>query len=319
MTATASRRRVVVGVDDSDGARTALAWALEEGARRAADVEVVAVLPLSYYWTDVYVLQPDRVEAARAQLEARTSALVDEVRTALAVTGAPGRSVDVVAVAGSPAALLVQRSVDADLLVVGSRGRRAVSSVVLGSVTLHCVAQARCPVVVVHPLTEAADVPARVVAGLDDSDHARAALVIAVAQAAELGARVDAVLAYEAPNRWGDLAPVMGHPPGENRAEACARGEAIVADVLGLGPIERGTVRVVAVEGHPRVVLLQEAVGALMLVVGSRSRNELTGVALGSVALHCATSAPCPVLVVHRHPADDDRAATSAGAAAVGA
>jgi hypothetical protein len=48
-----------------------------------------------------------------------------------------------------------------------------------------------------------------------------------------------------------------------------------------------------------RGVLPQQAVGALLLVVGSHSRNELAGVALGSVALHCAMNAPCPVMVVH--------------------
>jgi nucleotide-binding universal stress UspA family protein len=92
-----------------------------------------------------------------------------------------------------------------------------------------------------------------------------------------------------------------------------------VADVLGPGPIQRDTVRVVAVEGHPRHVLLHESVGALLLVVGSRSHNELAGVLLGSVALHCATGAPCPVLVVHAPSAGRSRpAAVEAASGAAG-
>jgi nucleotide-binding universal stress UspA family protein len=55
-------------------------------------------------------------------------------------------------------------------------------------------------------------------------------------------------------------------------------------------------------EGHPAHVLLEEAEGAHLLVVGSRSRNELEGVVLGSVALRCVMHAPCPVMVVHQPP-----------------
>ncbi len=45
-------------------------------------------------------------------------------------------------------------------------------------------------------------------------------------------------------------------------------------------------------------MLIQSALGADLLVVGSRSRSVLPGMVLGSVALHCVVHAPCPVLVV---------------------
>jgi nucleotide-binding universal stress UspA family protein len=308
------RGRIVVGVDGSEGARTALVWALEEAGRRSVDVEVVAVLPVSFYWTDVYVLDAPSTEAARTQAESRARALVDEVRAAMA----PLRpAVDVLAVAGAPAAVLVGRAAGAELLVVGSRGRGTVRGAVLGSVTLHCVAQAPCPVVVVHPSSEAPDVPARVVVGVDDSEAARFALAAAVAQAATLGARVDAVLAYEAPGRRPGPAPEPVRPGTDTGTAARQRGEAIVADVL--GPLGRGTVRVVAREGQPRAVLPREAVGARLLVLGSRSRNEPAGAVLGSVALHCAATAPCPVLVVHpplAEPRTADRGCPTAAAPA---
>ena len=46
---------------------------------------------------------------------------------------------------------LVAKSGDADLLVVGSRGRSGFRTLLFGSVALAVVEGARCPVVVIHP------------------------------------------------------------------------------------------------------------------------------------------------------------------------
>ena len=50
---------------------------------------------------------------------------------------------------GHPSDVLVKLSGDADLLVVGSGGHGDIGSVILGSVGMHCVHHASCPVVVV--------------------------------------------------------------------------------------------------------------------------------------------------------------------------
>lgn len=297
-----ARPRIVVGVDGSPAARTALAWALTAAARRAADVEVVAAFAVDLYWIDAYLLGPEALGEVRADTEQRARAMVAEVRSDPAVAGVPGAAettVDVVVLAGRAAENLVQRAESADLLVVGSRGRGGVRSTLLGSVALHVSAHAGCPVVVVHTPPSSPS-SGTVVVGLDDSDHARAALLTAVQEAGRTGNRVDAVLAYEAPNYWSDLAPVMGPGLGETREQALKRGEAIVSDVLGPDPLLRGTVRVVAVEGAPGEALVRHAADAALLVVGSRSRSQLRGMMLGSVALHCVVHAACPVLVVHR-------------------
>jgi nucleotide-binding universal stress UspA family protein len=312
----ATRQRVVVGIDGSAGARAALAWALAEAARRGVDLEVVTAFPVDLTWADAYLLDSAHVDAIRSDTQARAEATVAEVRAEESSPADLG--VQVLVVTGPPAAELVQRSAGAALLVVGSRGRGAVRSALAGSVALHCTAHARCPVVVVHPAAAPAAEPARVVVGLDGSEPARAALLMAVAQAGPLGARVDAVLAYEAPNYWSDLYAVLAPALGETREHAQARGQAIVREVLGPEPVARGAVRVVPVEGHPGPVLRGAAEGARLLVVGSRSCNLLEGVVLGSTALHCVAHAPCPVMVVHRRqgagaPAQRAAAAVPAG------
>jgi nucleotide-binding universal stress UspA family protein len=313
--AVAVHPRVAVGVDGSPGSRDALAWALVAAARKGAVLEVVSAFPVDFYWTDPYLLDRLRIDSLRSDTEARTRALVEEARRQPAVASVPGTSsvvFEVIVVPGAPAEHLVQIAEGAALLVVGSRGRGGLRSTLLGSVALHCVTHATCPVVVVHPTTVTQP---RVVVGVDGSPSARAALVKAAEEAEEIGADVEAVAAFHMPNYWSDLYVVLAESIQELRDAARRRAEAMVAEVLGDQP--RVPVRVVTVEGPAGEVLVQQAAGAALLVVGSRSRSRLPGMVLGSAALHCVVHAPCPVMVVHPPREVDEPQAAPAMAGAV--
>ena len=122
--------RIVVGVDGSEGSHHALEWAVREGKRRGATVVAVH----AWHWAQ----SADAEEAERG--------LLDE-----AVDKVDADIVERVLVFGATATALVEAARDAELLVVGTRGRGELTSAVLGSVSHEVARRAPCPVVIVPP------------------------------------------------------------------------------------------------------------------------------------------------------------------------
>ena len=150
---------VVVGVDGSPGSRAALEYAMAEAARRGALLRVVAVVTLPEFWATSYgTYVPPRPGDIIGDVRQEVQRFVDEVTAASSGTGR-AVAISVEARAGRAGEVLVDAAEGADLLVVGHRGRGAVSSVLLGSVGLHCVLHAGCPVTIVPPPTSAAAPP----------------------------------------------------------------------------------------------------------------------------------------------------------------
>lgn len=142
---------IVVGVDRSEGSRTALAHALRDAARRSARVRAVLVFERPEYWSRPYGLAaPPPVGELAARAERGLRATVDEV--VASVGGAAARvPVEVAVYPGAPAVVLVEQAEQADELVVGHRGRGGIASALLGSVSLQCALHASCRVTVVRP------------------------------------------------------------------------------------------------------------------------------------------------------------------------
>jgi len=135
-------RRIVVGVDDSLGARAALDWALDEARRQGARVEVLHAFEVEVAWID----GADFARWSQLQRQAAEAALSMVVEDAASPASV---EVDARVVEGNPVTVLVEASQHADLLVVGSRGRGGLRGLLLGSVSQRCVERADCPVVVV--------------------------------------------------------------------------------------------------------------------------------------------------------------------------
>ena len=138
-----SEHRIVVGIDGSGSSLRALEWAAQQAELTGATLEVVITWqwPRSYGWT---IPVPDDFDPA-ADAAATLSHAVDELKVAH-----PGITVTSKTVEGHPAQVLIDLSVGADLLVVGSRGHGEFAGMLLGSVSGHCVTNASCPVLILR-------------------------------------------------------------------------------------------------------------------------------------------------------------------------
>ncbi|NMH99298.1 universal stress protein [Pseudonocardia acidicola] len=134
---------VVVGVDGSEPSRSALRWAVRYAKAMGETVHaVIAWEPPVMFGLEMPV-GIDTDFAADA-----FSVLKETVDTVLGPT--PEVKVRTSVFEGYPPLVLVREAQDADVLAVGNRGRNTVAGITLGSVSLYCVAHARCPVVVAH-------------------------------------------------------------------------------------------------------------------------------------------------------------------------
>jgi len=135
---------IVVGVDGSPDARRALDWALSEARLRGG-----RCLLVHSYDYGVAASSPF-VAPAFEDISAAAQATLDHE---LSVARESGLPVEGKVVFGRAAKSLIDAAQDADLLVVGSRGRGGLKGALLGSVSSACVHHAACPVVVIPPPT----------------------------------------------------------------------------------------------------------------------------------------------------------------------
>jgi nucleotide-binding universal stress UspA family protein len=146
---------------------------------------------------------------------------------------------------------------------------------------------------------------ATIVVGVDGSDSAQEALRFAVREARLRGVEVRAVMGVDLVTvaagmaGWGPAGVARDPIELEKRARA-ALDKAV--DALG-EPADVEVERVVNY-GQPSKVLIEEALGADLLVVGSRGHGGFAGLMLGSVSHQCAMHASCPVVIVHARKPD---------------
>lgn len=143
------------------------------------------------------------------------------------------------------------------------------------------------------------------VVGIDGSDEARAAARWGVKEAGLRGARLRLVTAWRLPltTYGGEFASMSGGVEGDLERAARATVEEAVHQ---LGDTSAVAVETRVREGQPALVLVEEANGAELLIVGSRGLGGFRGLLLGSVSAQCAQHARCPVVIV-RVARDDDR------------
>ncbi|MFD7229339.1 universal stress protein [Streptomyces sp. NPDC059881] len=275
---------VLAGVDKGDGQ--------EYVVRCAAGQAALHGLPLHLLYVSEH---PDRDAPGTDVVEPLESLVRAEF---------PGVTVTAEAVAGRPAAVLVERSAQAFWTVVGHRGSGGFPRLPLGSVSWQVATHAACPVIVVRPGDAPAAPEKRVVAGVDVTDASGVsarALDVAFAEAQLRGARLELVHGSfhlgETPTGPGMAAPdfeILDDAVHAALKEEADKRRDRFPDV---------TVELHAERLRAATLLAESSKGAVLLVVGSHGRSGLRRLLLGSVSSELLHTAACPVAIVHApHP-----------------
>jgi nucleotide-binding universal stress UspA family protein len=286
---------VVVGYDHTPAGERALAEAGREAAWRGASVTVVHAfrpIPAAAPLTAMPLSFEESIEAEAVEV---ADAGADLLRS-----GHPGLTVEAKAVAGTPFEVLTDAARDAELLVVGSRGREGFADLLLGSVATRSVTHAPCLTLVVRASVE--EERGTVIAAIDIEDAAEEILAAAFAEAAQRSARLKAISVWDI--SWAGV--YQGDTEQVRRAsqQAMVDAEAALKRLLEPWQAKYPDVRAdqEAVDGSPSVILTGATTYADLIVAGAHRHGAgHDGVRLGPIADTLLQHADCPVLIVPRN------------------
>ncbi|WP_127509717.1 universal stress protein [Actinoplanes solisilvae] len=280
--------KIIVGYDRSSDARTAARWALDEAGRTGAPVEFL------YAWEwPLWAPAASMIPATSVWPDSETEDAIHRMRedvVAAAKQSHPGVQTTFSIVNGYAAPILVDRSANAGIVVLGSRGHSAVAGL-MGSVSVAVTAHAHCPVVVVRGH---AGPNAPIVTGVDDSASSSATLGFAFEQAAVRGVPLRVIRA------WPPVAGLWEGTPMVTRAVTAEERQPFDALVAAWhDKYPQVELSAEAVVEHPAAALALASTTAQLLVLGSRGRGAVRGMLLGSVSQHVLRHSACTVAVVH--------------------
>ena len=291
MSTAASTEPVIVGVDGSSVSRVAVDWAARDAALRGTTLRLVHILTPPAVMAFLEVPMPPGY--LQWQEEEGRALLDTALKTVEEAAGDSRIEVTTEMVAGPAVPVLADLSADAQMMVVGCRGRGAFARGLLGSISTGLVHHAKCPVAIIHDEDPLMPHPAQapVVVGVDGSPSSDRAVAVAFEQASFRGVDLVAVHA------WSDSG--VFEFPGVDWSQLQALGETTLSERLA-GWQERYPdvlVRRVVVADRPAHQLLEQAESAQLLVVGSRGRGGFAGMLLGSVSTAVIHGAKMPVIV----------------------
>ncbi|MFC9555374.1 universal stress protein [Rhodococcus sp. NPDC056960] len=287
MTTARIRRGIVAGIDGSDGALEAAAWAASAARRFEEPLRLVHVLP-KHPNSRGGDGAPDGDEI----LAAAEKAVLD---------GQRDLEVERSTHPGPPAQALVELSKTARMLVLGPAATSEMKSVVAGSDVVRVSNRAECPVVVWRGIQGHEVSGTRpVVVGVDGSELSDMAVAHAFEFAAFFGVPLVAVHTwaehstlgawYSEERRFTDWSDLVQHEEAW-LAESLAGWREKYPDVEVTRCLERG---------GPMKVLLEYSFGAQLIAVGSHGRNPFTASIVGSTSQSLIHHARCPVLICRK-------------------
>jgi len=283
---------ILVGTDGTDWSMAAVEWAAIEAQRRRAPLRIVHAFDWDWHESR-FDIGNEYIDVGRHLAEAVVAEATGRAREC-----APDIAIETDTLIGHATPCLLAAARDAELLVVGSRGRGGFAGLLLGSVSQRLATHAACPVAVIHH--PQSDEPSRqrqnrIVVGVDGSEGSRHALGWALDEARLRQATLAAVHVRTRAFIGSEPVPAGDYEANENdRAGDVLESALASADTSGLAaPVEP-----LVVSGSTAAALLEASQDANLLVVGSRGHGGFAGLLLGSVSDSVVHRATCAVVVV---------------------
>jgi nucleotide-binding universal stress UspA family protein len=276
----------IVGVDDADAGRDAVALAMRLASGRRslafAHVEVVALTPPDSAGTS------ESADCRRAMQ--RLASLADEAGVDADVTCVQARSV-----ASGLHGLGVSRR--ADLLVIGASRRDELDHALVGDETREVMRHAPCAVAVApRGFATRPPVMRKIGVAYDGSSESAQALALARTLAREQGAELSAFHAVPEPDHAGrrTTGARLVNDPWSAQAEIDEAVETARSQIAQLGDVEP-----YATSGDAVEELARYGASVDLLIAGSHNYTPLEAwMSVQSTSQQLADSAPCPLVVL---------------------
>ena len=289
--------RILLAVDGSDGAATALAAAAVLAADAASEVVVVHVsdhgrLLRSVYGPDSLTLEWETPPEARALVDAAVARLTDGgVRARGRVYG----QFDTIA----KEVLEAARAEGCGLVAMGTRGRGRVAGSLLGSVAHRVIHLADSPVLVTPPTASPPDTRLRrILLPVDGSPPSNRALELAAEVAVRTGGEVVVLHVCEPHGgAWQRYVPAGVVVEQDMPESADALVDAAVQALEARGVTSMATVTPGAGDVAESILQTAHVHSTELIVIGSRGRGAVPALVLGSTAYRLLHRAHLPVLV----------------------
>lgn len=291
---------MVVGVDGSPGSEVAIRWALRQ-AKTFGPVQPLAAWSIPWWALSPSDEQsptgpaPFDAETRETDFASKVAEAADEALKKFATEDLHRATIT----HGLAGPSLVEASVEATMLVVGTRGRGAVRESILGSVSSYCAALSVVPVAIVPSSALTDKRPTRALVGVDGS----AASIRALAWAMDT---LSPDTHIEVVHVWNSAANTSleftALPVDLIQANATRLLNRTIASARDQAKMSRRSVHPRPEHGDPRTVLQQLSVGADLLILGARGYAMVAPLLLGSVTTALIHNPFVPTIVVPTAP-----------------
>ncbi len=286
--------RIVVGVDGSEQAHSALEWAAGWATQRGTGLTVLTARPGPTLSEPDYPAVTNILELSVERAKNSMNHAAEGARTTY-----PGLDVDTWWTLDSPAQALIEASGLADLVVIGTRQLGRITAFFIGSVGDHVIPRLRGPAVVVPYAkhVERIQAGAKMVLGLDATAGPTPAAEWAFATAAAVGARLEVLHAWAFDYLWESAAVGLEEEDLRNLLDR-ERGRLHEAIAPYVAQFPDVVVEPRIVRDDPATALTEVSRSTPLLVMGTRGRGGFPGMRLGSTSRKVLRSTDCPTVIV---------------------